>query len=103
MKKIIFILFIALALKSNAQELSHITFTGATDLSSFSFKTDDGLLIKVSDDGRLLEWGLEMEKWRYNYYPGKLQPYMGRVDYYGSAYDSILKGKVSVIGSVAIT
>jgi hypothetical protein len=95
------ILFIALSTWS--QQLTHVTFSGATTLSSFAFTTDQQIIIKISEDGRLLEWGTEYERYRYNYYPGKLHPYIGRVDYYGPEYDSLLRGKVRSIGTCFIS
>jgi len=95
--------FLLLALCSYSQELSHVTFSGGTTLSSFSFRTDQQVIIKISEDGKVFEWGTEWEPRRYNYYPGKLQPYMGRVEYYGPEYDSIVRGKVKSIGTCSLT
>ena len=82
-----------------SQALSHIALTGGTTLSSFSFITDQQVIIRISQDGKVLEWGTEMEPFRYRYYPGKLIPYMGRVEYYGPGTDSAYKGKVKSIGT----
>ena len=40
----------------SAQQLRQITFSGASTLSYFSFITDQGVLIRVSEDGHLMEW-----------------------------------------------
>jgi hypothetical protein len=88
-----------LARHTQAQELSHIHFIQGTTLSSFFFTTDQQVIIKISPEGNVLEWGMEWEPWRYNYQPGKLLPYMGRVAYYGSEADSVSKGKVKTIGT----
>lgn len=82
-----------------SQELRQVKFSGATTVSFFSFVTDQGVIINVSEDGKVLEWGIEMDRRRYNYYPGKLEPYMGRVDYYGQESDSVLRGKIKSIGT----
>jgi hypothetical protein len=104
MKCLIFpIPFLLLALCSFSQKLSHITFTGGTTFSSFSFLTDQQVIIKISDDGKVLEWGTDPGPGRYYYYPGKLQPYMGRVEYYGPELDSVLRGKVKSIGTCVLT
>jgi len=92
-----------LACLTNAQELSHIQFSGGATVSSLSFTTDQQIIIKISEDGKVLEWGTEMEPFRYNYQPGKLLPYMGRVAYYGSEADSISKGKVKMIGTTLLS
>lgn len=100
MRRIVFIiLFSSFLSNCFAQQLHMITFSGGQELSSFAFRTDQNIIIKVSANGTLLEWGTEQDRIRYNYYPGRLDPYMGRVDYYGSEGDSISKGKVKSIGT----
>ena len=95
--------FLGLTISSYSQELSYVTFSGGTTFSSFSFTTDQQIIIKISDDGKVLEWGNQQEAGRYYGTPGKLQPYMGRVDYYGTEADSISKGKVKSIGTCNFT
>lgn len=92
-----------LSVYTYSQELSQVKFSGATTLSSFSFLTDQGVIIRISDDGKVMEWGTEMDRRRYNYYPGKLEPYMARVDYYGLESDSVFRGKVKSIGTCLLT
>ena len=88
------------SLSTWSQELSQVIFSGGATLSSFSFITDQKVVIRISEDGRLLEWGTDPGTGRYNYYTGKLQPYLGRVDNYGpSEYDSVLRGKIKSIGT----
>jgi phage gp37-like protein len=86
-----------------SQSLSHVTLSGGSSLSSFCFKTDQKIIIKISPDGKVLEWGMEMEQGRLYYFPGKLDPYMGRVDYYNQEADSAFRGKVKSIGTCMIT
>lgn len=85
------------------QELTQVQFSGGAGFSSFAFTTDQQIIIKVSDDGKILEWGNALEAGRYYNMPGKLQPYMGRVDYYGNEADSVSKGKVKSIGTCMIS
>ena len=86
-----------------SQELSQVAFSGGATFSSFAFITDQQIIIKISDDGKVLEWGNELQAGRYYNSPGKLQQYMGRVDYYGTEADSISKGKVKSIGTCMLT
>jgi hypothetical protein len=89
-----------LAVCTYSQQLNQVSFSGGATLSSFSFITDQKVIIKISEDGKVLEWGTDPGPGRYYSYPGKLQPYMGRVDYYGAAdYDVALRGKVKSIGT----
>ena len=82
-----------------SQQLGQVTFNQGSALSYFSFLTDQGVLIRVSDEGKILEWGTEVLSDRYDYYSPRLQPFMGRIDYYGPKDDSIFRGKVKSIGT----
>jgi hypothetical protein len=86
-----------------SQELTHVTFSGAATLSSFSFLTDQEIIIRISEEGKLLEWGTDPGPGRYYYDPRKLQPYLGRVEYFGQEYDSVFRGKVKSIGTCTFT
>ncbi len=104
MKKYCFIVsFLILSQISNAQELSQIKYANGSNLSFFSFTTDQKIIIRISEQGNIIEWGNLWEKGPYNYFPGKLQPYMGRVEYYGAEGDSLNRGKVKSIGTCFIT
>lgn len=87
-----------------SQQLSQVSFSGASTLSYFTFITDQSVLIRVSEDGKLMEWGTEARSDRNsNYYAPNLQPFMGRVDYYGpETTDSVIRGKVKSIGTCMI-
>jgi hypothetical protein len=96
------VLFVSMVIYS--QELAQITFTNATNLSYISFLTNGDVLIRVSPEGNILEWGTELQSLRSNeYYAPRLQPYMGRVEYYGQEADSLFRGKVKSIGTASIT
>lgn len=86
-----------------SQKLSQVTLSGGTTLSYFSFLTDQGILLRVTDEGKLLEWGTELLSDRGNYYDPKLQPYLGRIEYYGQEADSAFRGKVRSIGTCNFT
>jgi hypothetical protein len=88
---------------SFSQELSHVTFTSGTNLSFFTFRTDQGVLIRVSEEGKVLEFGTDPGPGKYYYDPRRLQPYPGRVDYFGAEADSVFRGKVKSIGTCSFT
>jgi hypothetical protein len=84
--------------------LGQVTFSGGSKLSYFSFFTDQNVLIRVTEEGKIIEWGLEFQAdYIPNYYNPKLQPYMGRVEYYGKEADSAFRGKVKSIGTCSFT
>jgi len=88
---------------ASAQKLSQVTFSGGTSFSNFGFLTDQNILLRVTDEGKLLEWGTELLSDRGNYYDPKLQPYIGRIDYYGQEADSAFRGKIRSIGTCTFT
>lgn len=95
--------FLFVATGTYSQELTHVTFSGGATLSSFSFRTDQEIIIRISDDGKVLEWGTDPGPGRYYYDPRKLQTYLGRVEYFGQEYDSVFRGKVKSIGTCTFT
>ena len=104
MKKLLILLTSFLIYNTGySQTLKFINFTGGAEFSSLSFITNQKIIIKISQDGNVLEWGNEMEPGRFYSEPGKLQPYMGRVEYYEKQFDSTLNGKVKSIGITSIT
>jgi hypothetical protein len=104
MKKYVLMLsFLVAAFVGFSQSLSHVTLSGATTLKSFSFTTDQQAIIRVSPDGDILEWGVEMQQGQFGYYQGRLLPFMGRVDYYGPEADEAYRGKVKSIGNCTVT
>ncbi|MFZ9387991.1 MAG: hypothetical protein ACO25B_08925 [Chitinophagaceae bacterium] len=104
-RRVLFILFfLVLSVAAFTQQLAQIGFSGGSQLSHISLLTDREVLIRLSDDGRVIEWGIEVQSLRAsNYYAPRLQPYPGRVEYYGSEADSISRGKLKSIGSSVIT
>jgi hypothetical protein len=91
------------AANTYCQELSHVTFTGGTSLSFFTFRTDQNVLIRITEEGKVLEWGTDPGPGKYYYDPRRLQPYPGRIDYFGPETDSVFRGKVKSIGTCSFT
>lgn len=98
-----FIICLVLVVKSYSQQLAQVTLAGGENLSYYSLVVDQNILIRISPDGKVMEWGNEVMANRSNYYAPKLQPYMGRVDYYGNEADSLSRGKVRSIGTCTFT
>jgi hypothetical protein len=98
-----FLILFFIYITGYSQTLKFVNFSGGAEFSSLSFITSQKIIIKISQDGRVLEWGNEMEPGRYYTEPGKLQPYMGRVEYYEKQFDSMLNGKVKNVGITSIT
>ena len=73
---------------AGSQELAQVSFSNGTSFNYFSLLTDREVLIRISPEGKILEWGIEVQSmYSGNYYARNLQPYMGRIEYYGSEAD----------------
>ncbi len=104
MKKVLFLLVLIAATKTGlAQKLSFIALSGYGSKESFYYTTSDNVSIVLSKDGNITEYGTEYPKEFYGYYPGRLQKYMGRIDYYGPTDNEAFRGKVKYIGLTLIT
>jgi len=87
-----------------SQKLSQVTFSSSGGFSWFSILTNQNILIRISDDGKILEFGTEEQSLHNrNYYDQKLRPYVGTVNYYGKESDSASMGKIKNIGSCFFT
>lgn len=95
--------FLLLVTCIHSQQLGQVTFSNGSTLSYFSFRTDQDILIRVSPDGKILEWGKEVKALRGDYYAPGLQPFMGRIEYYSAESDSAFRGKVKSIGTCSFT
>jgi len=102
-KLFLFISFLLLATCTYSQKLSQVSILDGAKLSYFSIQTEQNVLIRISDEGKVLEWGLEVMSERSNYYAPRLQPFLARVEYYDQYSDSSFKGKVKSIGTCFIT
>jgi hypothetical protein len=92
------------ALPGFSQALDQVAFSGGKEFAYFSILTDREVQIRLSIDGTIMSWGIEMQSTRNNqYFSPTLQPYIGRVDYYGPESDSVFRGKPRSIGSSLIT
>lgn len=98
------IALISICISSYSQQLAQVTFGDGENFSYFSFITNENVLIRVSQDGNIQEWGIELQSMRNdNYFAPKLQPYLGRVEYYGPESDEAYKGKLKSIGTCFLT
>lgn len=95
--------FLCLTALAHAQELHQVSFLRGDNLSYFTVRTEQDVLIRIAADGKVLEWGIEVQADWGNYYAPRLQPFMGRVEYYGPESDSAYRGKVKSIGTCFAT
>lgn len=104
MKRIVTFIGLLLSLQAvNAQSLAQVSLTQNAKSALLSFETADHALVNIDKTGMLLNWGTENTQRMLSRFPQKLDPYMGRVDYYTDIDDVALRGKVKYIGATAIT
>src|ERR1700684_1551790 len=85
---------------SYSQQLSQVSFAQASDFLWFSLLTNQNVLIRISDDGKILESGTEQSSnYNRNYFAPNLLPYSGVINYYQHEQDSSLNGKIKNIGT----
>ena len=103
-KHYLFIILSFLFFNCYAQQLSQVTFSQASDFSWFSISTNQSILIRISSDGKILEYGTEEASlYNRNYFAPKLLPYSGVVNYYQHEPDSLFDGKIKNIGTCFFT
>lgn len=98
------IAFLLLFVNGYSQQLSQVTFSQASSFSWFSILTNQGVLIRISDDSKILEFGTEQQSlYNKGYFAQKLLPYTGVVNYYEHEADSVFNGKIKNIGACYFT
>jgi len=105
MKKI-FVLFLALAFAAGgfAQSIARITIDRSGSLEHISIGLDENTVIYLGKDGSMLKWGFDRYAARgMENYDNSLDPYMGRVEYYGPNDDAAFRGKIKSIGRFQLT
>src|SRR5215510_12589246 len=86
------------------QQLGQVSFSQASGFAWFTIITNQSILIRISNDGRILEFGTEQASlYNRNYIAQKLLPYQGVVNYYDDRADSAFKGKIKNIGTCYFT
>ena len=96
---LIILLLIFIQLQVYPQKLNQVSFSNGSNLNYFTIKTDQDVLVRIAPDGNILEWGYEELSSRGTFYAPKLQPFLGRTDYFGDETDPFFKGKLKSIGT----
>ncbi len=85
------------------QRISKITITGSGLVNDIVIGLDENVQIYISKTGQISKWGYDRYiGYQENYYDN-LDPYVGRIEYYGPNDDEILRGKVKYIGRTLVS
>lgn len=105
MKKLLFTLSATFFLtQAIAQSVYRITITGSGQTESIAFEVEPNIIVNISPEGNIGTWGYDVFKDRGGEnFTGQLQPYVGRVEYYGPNDDEAIRGKIKSIGRTTIT
>src|ERR1700743_702069 len=99
-RNILFLLLLLFCSAGYAQQLTQVNYSGGANFLFFAIATNQNVLIRISNEGQILEYGTEEQSlYNRNYYATKLRPFSGGVDYYGNEADSAFKGKIKSIGT----
>jgi hypothetical protein len=103
MKQFTFILFFAFVFTtSSAQRIAKVTITNAGTTESLSIGLDENVVVNVSPNGDLINYGIEYISERISNYT-RVENYNGRTEMYSANEDKAFQGKVKYIGRTAVT
>ncbi|MGI8582321.1 MAG: hypothetical protein ACR2KX_08990 [Chitinophagaceae bacterium] len=106
MKKLLFLAWLTFLLSSAfGQRLTQLVLTNNINSNIISFLVDETVILNITRDGKIIDWGVESITRRiinYNY-PAKLDKYMGKEEYYPATDNEAFQGKIKYIGRTALT
>ncbi|MEP6950633.1 MAG: hypothetical protein ABI863_15215 [Ginsengibacter sp.] len=85
-----------------AQRLAKITIDNSGNSDIITFLIDETVLVNMTKDGKIIDWGIENNAIA-NIYPGRLDKYMGKEEYYPATDNEAYRGKVKYIGRTIFT
>ncbi len=105
MKKILFSLAATLFLApAFAQSLYKISISDNGNVEKIAFEVETDVILNITTDGNIMSWGYDVFKSRGGEnYLDKMEPYVGRVEYYTEDDNEAFRGKVKAIGRTRIT
>jgi hypothetical protein len=99
MKRVLFFLFLSIStLFVQAQRISKITMNIMGDVETIAIELDENVILNLSADGQIKDWGIDIYKGRTDQFRERLEPYTGRVDYFKENDNEAYRGKVRSIG-----
>ena len=103
MKLFLVLISIFTSFVAGAQKLTTISLASDGSLKHFLFQLPEDVVVQIGRDGQLQSWGVDVLLPYNDPFRSRLEPYTGRVAYYGPNVDSAFRGKIRSIGQVVFT
>lgn len=87
----------------SAQTLSRVSLSETGSFLGVSVDLDENVLVNISVDGTIGDWGVDLYRGRNQLYMNKIEPYTGRMEYYKENDNEAYRGKIKFIGKTLIT
>jgi hypothetical protein len=95
-------LFFVCSISTFAQKITKINITSAGTTESFTIGLDENVILNVSPDGNLLNYGVDYFSEKIANY-SRLENYNGRIEMYTATDDKSYQGKLKYIGRTGVT
>lgn len=95
-------LFFVCGFTSVAQRIAKVNITNSGTTESFTIGLDENVIINVSPDGNLINYGVDYYSEKLPNY-SRLENYNGRIEMYTSYDDKSYQGKLKYIGRTGVT
>jgi hypothetical protein len=103
MKQISILVFLAvMGISTFAQKIAKINITNAGTTESFTIGLDENVILNVSPDGNLINYGVDYFSEKIANY-SRLEKYNGRIEMYNTTDDKSYQGKLKYIGRTGVT
>jgi len=104
MKKIIIAITLSLLFfTTGAQKISRITLAGNGNLEKIAFELGEYVVVNITKDGKLINWGVDNYIGRGENYYDKLTEYTGKTGYYSERDNEAFRGNLKFIGRTYFT
>ncbi len=86
-----------------AQTISKVVVGNTGAFEKVTFDVGEYVMLNLSKEGSIISWGIDHYLGQMENYQDKLDPYNGRVEYYGPNDNEAFRGKIKYMGRTYIT
>lgn len=103
MKALYSLIALCICVSVSAQKISKVSISETGTLNYISLELDENVLLQLSPEGDIVNWGIDLYKGRTDRIEERTEPYTGRVEYYTEYENVAFRGKPKYIGLKQIT